>query len=90
VNYGLGFYISEEDILHSHCGENHKFYVLQIIANLLRPFATPQPDTSLSASNETGKLHREQELADGTRSSSALTAVAVSSSYRNSSKLGKL
>jgi hypothetical protein len=27
VKYELGFYIPEDDILHSHCRENFKFYI---------------------------------------------------------------
>jgi hypothetical protein len=28
VRYKLGFYIAEDDILHSHCRENLKSYIL--------------------------------------------------------------
>jgi hypothetical protein len=35
VTYELGFYIPEEDILHSHGRENHKMYDLAIRLQLM-------------------------------------------------------
>jgi hypothetical protein len=31
VKYELGFYIPEDDILHSHCRENFKSYVILLV-----------------------------------------------------------
>jgi hypothetical protein len=36
VKYELGCYIPEDDILHSHCCENLKSYVISCVCKLLR------------------------------------------------------
>jgi hypothetical protein len=35
VKFELGFYIPEGDILHSHCRENHKSYIVEITLMLV-------------------------------------------------------
>jgi hypothetical protein len=40
VKYELGFYIPEDDILHSHCRENLKSYTVIVISTITQSNAT--------------------------------------------------
>jgi hypothetical protein len=40
VKYEMGFYISEDDILHSHCRGNLKTYIFAFVFNLSFDYAS--------------------------------------------------
>jgi hypothetical protein len=89
VKYVLGFYNPEDDILHSHCRENFKSYVLVNIQNrtelpsgeqivlasglLIQPTLDPEDGGNIPA---TGYEVRAHEMAPCKRASSVCTSPA--------------